>query len=197
MNYILDAVIALVLLLFVLMSIKRGFAAELRGVTGWVIILLLSLRFGALVGDYMAEHIEHISMASTYVGFIVLAVILKLIFMAISQLFESNEFGFLDKLFSGITGLIKGGLLISIVFIILASTPAQEKVQPYIDTSISYRYLYGFSTAFVDVLTRFVPQLETLYERMLDRSSEMQKDTSKTIQEKVETLRKRNTEQKE
>ena len=190
MDFILDAGIIILLLLFIALSIKRGFAAELRGFTGWVIIILISLRFGALVGDYFSKHIESISTVSSYVGFIVLVIILKLIFTAAAQMFESNDLALIDKLFSAITGLISGALLLSIVFIILSSTPVQKKVQPYVEKSVTYPYLYGFSTEFVNVLTRFVPQLDTLYERMLNGSSRIEENTSKVIQEKVKQFRK-------
>lgn len=195
MDYLLDFAIAMVLLLFIYLSIKRGLAAELKGITGWIIILLLSLKFGALVGDYFSEHVVSISTLGTYVGFIVLAVVLKLFFILICRLFESKESGVFDKIVSGIIGFIKGALLISIVFIILSSTHMQNKIQPYVEQSKSYRYFYGFSTEFVNVLTRFVPQLDNLYDRMLNRSSKIQEDTSETLQEKVEQLRKRSQKQ--
>lgn len=197
MDYLLDVVIVIVLLLFVMLSIKRGFAAELRGLTGWVIILLISLRFGAWVGDYLSTHMSNLAGISTYVGFILLAAALKLAFIGASQVFESNEMGFIDKLFSGIVGIVKGALLLSIVFILLSSTPLHKETKPYIDKSITYPYLYGFSTEFVNILTRFVPQLDQLYERMMHKSSKIQEQTNETIQEKIKEFRQKSEQEPE
>jgi|GEM_PF-886028 len=197
MMYILDIAIIAFLILAIVWSIRHGFAGELRGSTGWIITLLISLRFGAFLGDVLAPKLGEVAHLSTYVGFIVLVLVLRFIFSAISRIFENNDFGLIDRFFSGLVGFVKGAFLLSIILLVLSTSTFQQKAQKYIKHSVTYPYVHDFSIRMVDVVTRFVPQIDSLYESLVESSSKVPRKAEKEIKKKTEQMRRRGAKESE
>lgn len=191
MTYALDIAVIIFLILAIIWSIKHGFAGELGGATGWIITLLVSLRFGAFLGDVLAPKLGQIAYLSTFVGFIVLVLVLRFLFSAISRIFENNEMGIVDRFLSGVVGFIKGAFLLSLLLLLLSISPLQQKAQKYIEHSATYPYVHDFSIRMVDVITRFVPQIDSLYQSLLESSSKVSEKAEKEIQKKADEMRKR------
>ena len=119
MNW-LDAVIAVPLIFGAYKGWKRGLIFELAMIIGLIIALYLGFKFSGWVSDFINEHIESMRGISPWVSFFLILAVVILAFVLLARLLEGilelTALSTLNNIAGALFGILKFGLLISVLF---------------------------------------------------------------------------------
>lgn len=124
-----DIIVLAIICLFGIAGAKRGLVWELFSIAGIALGLWIpfayNLQIGNFVGQYIAPGRLRIvaTVAALLFTFAATYVILSYMGYYLRKLFEKVFLGWIDRLFGGFFGLVKGTLLVAMVFAALLLTP--------------------------------------------------------------------------
>ncbi len=126
-----DIVFSVIVLIFLVSGMIKGFVAELFGkisfILGILFAVLLNGKTGALFSRKIAN--EYISRIVAFVlVFAIVFVVLKIIQVILQKVFTGEVFGSLDKALGVLLGLAEGLVIVAFVIYIM-------RVQPWFDFS--------------------------------------------------------------
>lgn len=128
-----DWIILLVLLVSVIQAVSSGFFQEAFGIAGLVFgYLIAAWEYGGLA-DHFVEHMssrwlaEIVAFLAIFLGVMILAGIIGRI---VHWIMKKAGLSWLDRVFGGVLGLVRGSLLIAIVLVgMTAFTPTSRWLQ--------------------------------------------------------------------
>ncbi|WKD85280.1 hypothetical protein KCTC32516_00620 [Polaribacter huanghezhanensis] len=116
-----DIVIAVFLVFGFARGLMKGFFIEVASLVGLIGGIWGSIHFSYFVGDFLKESVswseKQISLAAFAITFILILVVVSLIGKFLTKLADLAALGIVNKIFGGVFGLVKMGLLLSVVFI--------------------------------------------------------------------------------
>ncbi len=135
MNYI-DIVIALLLAFGIIRGYFNGFIVEITSLAGLVLGIYGAVHFSYFLSDFLKNYVswdasmmQLVSFAGTFIIILVLISILGKVFTKIA---ESIALGFLNKFLGALFGLLKVGLIVSVVLMIFSKL---NKSIPFVEQS--------------------------------------------------------------
>jgi len=163
---VIDYVVLVLLIYFVYHGAQAGLMDELLGITGWVVAVIVALRFGGAAGAYVVEKIPlAASISVSIVGFVVTLLVVHLAFRLLStifkKIFNSDTQSSLDRFFGAAIGFVKGAFYISLLALALQSMPLGEKMNQLREGSQLYPHMTKVARIVVDSVVRFVPQIRS------------------------------------
>jgi len=133
MNW-LDAVIAAPLIYGAWKGWKRGLIFEVAMIIGLIIAIYLGFKFSGFVTQFLNEHVKSLSGITPYVSFLLIFGIIILSFVLLARLLEGilelTALSLFNNIGGAIFGLLKFGLVISVVFWLLLSIERDVKIIP-------------------------------------------------------------------
>jgi len=182
----LDIVFSVLLLVFILMGIWKGFFREILGFLGVIGGVFLGIIGFGPVGQKLGNILPGlppfllplVSFIFIFIGFYLLCRILAGI---LSRLSEKMFLGWLNRLLGGLIGGLKGALLISLFLLLIGFFPFQKALQNVRENSLLYTplqklipTLYDFSTNFTASSQNFEDKItQTLQNLQVKLSEEM------------------------
>ncbi len=124
-----DAVLAAVLLVSVVMGLARGVTYELMGLTGWVVAYFAAAWLVPQVAPHIPVGLQESALnqsATLVVCFIGVLVAWGLLARVISLLVKATPLSFLDRVLGAVFGALRGGVLLLLVATVVALTPAAQ-----------------------------------------------------------------------
>ena len=122
MNY-LDIIIAIILILFAIEGLRNGIIKETFSLVAFLGGIYGAFKLSNYVGKWLGEIInvsqEWMSVISFIIVFIALALLINWIGNLLSDLFDSLNLGFIDKIGGLVFGVAKGFLLIGVLILLL------------------------------------------------------------------------------
>jgi membrane protein required for colicin V production len=135
MNYI-DIVIALLLAFGLIRGYFKGFIVEITSLAGLVLGIYGAIHFSYFLSNILKNYVswdasmmQLVSFAGTFIIILVLISILGKVFTKIA---ESIALGFLNKFLGALFGLLKVGLIVSVVLMIFSKI---NKTLPFVEQS--------------------------------------------------------------
>ncbi len=129
---VLDYIFGIIILIFALSALIKGFVNELFGKAAFVLGILGAVLFysdiSVLFENKIASSVLR-NIIAFILLFIVIFLILKLIGMLISKLFEVSILKSLDRILGFFFGVIEGSAIVGFVIFILT-------IQPFFDASV-------------------------------------------------------------
>jgi membrane protein required for colicin V production len=121
----LDWIILVIVLLSVLQGLRRGLIVSLVSLVGFVAAIILAGRYWYVVMPVVTWFCSAVWLRQ-FVSYFLVALFVWLIFTLLAHLLRRSVraigLGWLDRLFGGIFGLLRGVLVVVIGFIIVAAT---------------------------------------------------------------------------
>lgn len=130
-----DIVIILVVVLSGLLALARGFVKEVLGVAGWVGAAFATLYLFRPLSPYFRGFIAIPWLADVAAGvviFIVSLVVLSAFSHAIALRIHQSQFSALDKSLGLVFGLLRGAVVICIVYLFVAAVVPAEEYPPWV-----------------------------------------------------------------
>lgn len=120
-----DYIIIAVCAIFVANGFRKGFVQEIMGILGLVLAILLALRYFEDMGQIISTRFGMPGNLANVMGFVVIslaiAAIVSIVAVAWKRVIGLSPLSVLDKIFGAGFGLVKGGLIITIILLALVS----------------------------------------------------------------------------
>ncbi len=161
-----DIIVLIILVYFVYQGSRFGMVAEFLGITGWVIAIILALRFGGMVGEYVVTKLPlAVGISASIIGFIVVLILVRLAFKLLSgglkKMGGSENQSSLDRFLGAAVGFFKGAFFVSLLALALQTMPLGDKVQSLREESVLYPHMTKFARIVVDSVIKFIPQIQS------------------------------------
>lgn len=122
---LLDAIIVVVLFGGLIRGSMIGAVRQVVSLVGLVVAFLFSVQFMDAMGQAIVSSLGVASEVGPFIGFVVLFIGVYVLFLAVSrlveQVIESLSLTVIDRAAGGLVGTFKAGLLLSVLFLVLAS----------------------------------------------------------------------------
>lgn len=156
---IIDAVVAVVIVLSALLAYSRGFVREALAIAGWVAAAILAFIFAPqveplvreipVIGDFIADSCE-LSMISAFAAVLAIALILLSFFTPLfSSLVRRSALGGLDQGLGFLFGVARGILLVGVAFFVYETMITTQSF-PMVDNSRSAQVFGRMTDAIED-----------------------------------------------
>lgn len=140
-----DAVIAVPLLFGAWKGWKRGLIFEVAMIIGLIIAFYLGFKFSGLVSNFLNEHVEFMKGATPYLSFFLIMTVIILAFVLLARLLEGilelTALSLFNNIGGALFGLLKFGLVISVLFWLTRSLEPKVMVIP--DNIKEGSFFYG------------------------------------------------------
>ena len=167
MNY-LDYTIIILVSIFTIKGLFKGFIHEVFGLVGLIASLVLATKLMGGVSDWIAGIADIPPTLNAVLGFIIVFFLV----MLISQLvIHMAQLGWADKLAGALSGFLKGAIIASLMLLIMTAMPLVESLLPGKDDSKLFKPTKKFAPAVFDLLVAAFPHSKSFYEEVKDSIS--------------------------
>ncbi len=175
----LDIVFGVLLLIFFLIGVWKGFFREVLGFTGVIGGVFLGIigfgpagkALGAILPGLPAFLLPLIGFLFIFIGFYLLCRILAGI---LSKLSQKMFLGWLNRLLGGLVGGLKGALLISLFLLLIGFFPFQSALQSVREDSLLYTPLQKLIPTLYNLGTNLSPSSRNFEEKITRTMQDMQ-----------------------
>ena len=143
---IVDAVVAVIVLLSAILAYSRGFVREVMAIVGWVVAAVLAFMFAAkaeplikqipILDKYLGDSCELSIIAAFAVVFAVALIVMSIFTPLFSSAVQRSALGGLDQGLGFLFGVARGLLLVAVAFIVYDRVLVKSSV-PVVDKSRS------------------------------------------------------------
>lgn len=163
---IIDAVVAVVILLSAILAYSRGLVREVMAILGWVAAAVLAFLFAhqaeplvrqiPLLDQYLSESCE-LSIIAAFAAVFALALLIVSVFTPLfSSAVQRSAIGGLDQALGFLFGVARGVLLVAVAFVVYDRVVVDEAV-PMVDNSRSVNVFAGFQRKLNDEVPEDAP----------------------------------------
>ncbi len=125
-----DYVVITILLISVLLGVWRGFACEVLSLVGWPLAFVLSSVYADNLARFIPLQQEALSVTVAYVlVFVAVMIMWSMLVWMLTKLLKTVGLGEMDKVFGGLFGILRGGLVVLVLVWLCGVTDMPEK--PY------------------------------------------------------------------
>lgn len=127
-----DYVVLAIVGLSVLLSVMRGFVREVLALAGWVAAFFVAKIYMLELVPLLPQAIptESLRMLAAFlILFLATLLVCTLLAIALSQLFKKIGLGWLDRIFGGIFGLIRGMVIVGVLVFLAGFTSAPKDIR--------------------------------------------------------------------
>lgn len=167
MNWV-DIVVGAFMILFLVAGTRRGFIREVTGFVGLVLAFVLAIAGAQIWAVMIADQLHFHPSVATVVSFILIFVLVFLLSRAagglIFKLIRKTPLGLLDRIGGSIIGLLKGGLILSLIFLILGTFSLPQAFSNSLDSSALTPPLRAFAPTMYNLFKVAFPQMRSLGE---------------------------------
>jgi membrane protein required for colicin V production len=185
---IVDAVVAVVILLSAVLAYSRGLVREAMAILGWVGAAILAFLFAPqaqplikeipVLGDFLGDSCELSIIASFAIVFAVALVIAALFTPLFSSAIQRTALGGIDQGLGFLFGVARGLLLVAVAFIVYDRAVAAESI-PAVDNSRSALLFASVQTRVDEMIPDDAPGwIVRQYERLVDTCAVAPDDTA-------------------
>jgi len=145
---IVDAVVAVVIILSALLAYSRGFVRESLSIAGWVVAAILAFMFAGqaeplireapVVGDFLKGSCELSRIAAFAAVFAVALIVMSLITPLFSSIVQRSALGGIDQGLGFLFGVARGLLLVGVALVVYDRVITDQAI-PMIDDSRTAR----------------------------------------------------------
>ena len=118
---IFDIIITALLLFGFVRGLVKGLFVEVASLVALIGGVYGAIHFSYLISNFLKEYVtwntEYISLAAFAITFIVIIVVISLLGKALTKIANFASLGIINKILGGVFGVLKIGLILSVVFI--------------------------------------------------------------------------------
>lgn len=167
MNWV-DIIVGVFMILFLVAGTRRGFIREVTGFVGLVIALALGIGGAHFWADIIVEELHFPHTVATVVSFGLIFALVFLLFRGIGSLLfkfvHLSPLSWLDRVGGSIFGLLKSGMIISVILLILGVFSLPPALSKPLGSSALVPPLRAFAPAAYNLFKAAFPQMRSLSE---------------------------------
>jgi uncharacterized membrane protein required for colicin V production len=172
--HLIDIILLLGVFAFVFMGAKRGFAQELRGLTGLLLSFILALLFYEKLGLRIWEKAHGVSKTVCFIlAFIIIVLAVRLIIEIFIKVYEKslgqNAQSNVNRLLGAFLGFVQGLFFVGVLTLALSVLPIQDKLKNAREKSILFDHMTNAALTIVNKIFEIVPQSEKAFHTVLDK----------------------------
>ena len=123
-----DYVVITILLISVLLGVWRGFACEVLSLVGWPLAFVLSSVYADNLARFIPLQQEALGVTVAYVlVFVAVMIMWSMLVWMLTKLLKTVGLGEMDKVFGGLFGILRGGLVVLALLWLCGVTDMPEK----------------------------------------------------------------------
>ena len=164
---IVDAVVAVIILISAILAYSRGFMREAMSILGWIAAAVVAYLFAPravplikevpILKDFIADSCE-LSVIAAFAGVLALALIVVSIFTPLfSSAVQRSALGGLDQALGFVFGVLRGLLLVAIALVIYDRVVVSEAI-PMVDESRTAKIFARSSEKIDEILPDNAPE---------------------------------------
>lgn len=163
---IIDAVVALVIVVSAILAYARGFVREAMAILGWILAAIVAFIFAPQVeplvteipylGEFLADSCELSVIAAFAAVFAVALVIVSLFTPLFSTLVQRSALGGIDQGLGFLFGVARGLLLVAVALVVYDRVVLNESV-PVVDNSRTAQIFAGVQDSLDEQLPEDAP----------------------------------------
>ncbi len=177
---IVDAVIAIVVLLSAMFAYSRGFTREVFTLGIWIVAALAALNFYPLVEPVLLDFVnlgDLTPWAAIAIAFVLALIILTIVAGAIASFISNSALGSIDKGLGFLFGVARGLVLLALVWIFVGGSNPATLQNPAIAESYGGKIVGDTATALKEAMPTEMPDflqkaLGDLFDKAPGASSE-------------------------
>jgi uncharacterized membrane protein required for colicin V production len=166
---IIDAAVAIILIIFGIRSFRSGLEGELNGAFGWFVAIVAAIGFSEPLGNLLAGKVPSLSELGPYLSFLVIILILRLLFGFLIKLLPDEPKGLIGialNVSAVALGFLKGVFFVGVILLLLSTKGFATTLEPYTKDSILLPHLKNFAVFVVGFITKNVPNVKELLDRL-------------------------------
>jgi len=169
-----DVFIIIILSIFVAQGAKRGMIDEVLGLTGWIVAVLLAIRFmgkvGSMLYGFAGGKLPETLMI--IMGFFIVLVVVRLAFQAVfaafQRVFSQDAVTKVNKIGGAVFGFFKGALFISVLVLAISMAPLGLRFHRAEQGSLLFFHMQRFAPAVFNIVKKFIPQSQDALDKLMD-----------------------------
>lgn len=171
----LDIIILLVLVIGLLSGLRSGFIKQVLGFAGLVVAIILAIQFmdpvGSGVGAMLGVQLATAPLIGFGVIFLVVQVVVQVLARVLRKAARAMFLGPVDRIFGGVIGGFKACLVLSMIFVALAS--AGLPAESWRSDSRFYDGVSGVLPSAWEFVVDVFPQVAQLSEKFGDQAADI------------------------
>jgi len=150
---LIDAAVAVIIVLSAILAYSRGFVREVLAIAGWIGAAVLAFVFAAqaeplirelpVVGDFLRDSCELSRIAAFAVVFAIGLIIMALFTPLFATIVQRSALGGIDQGLGFLFGALRGVILVAVAFLVYDRAVAANTI-PMVDDSRSARVFAAF-----------------------------------------------------
>lgn len=133
-----DIVLLVFLLFGFIRGLMKGLFVELASLVALIAGVYGAIHFSYFVGSYLIDYVDweekYISIVAFAITFIAIVVVIALLGKMLTKMADFASLGFLNKLLGGVFGILKIGVILSIILIIFDKLNSNL---PFVDKEVT------------------------------------------------------------
>jgi len=192
-----DIIFGLILILFLIAGIRRGFIREAVGLVSLLLAFILGTTMAPIWSRIVVERFHFPPSVATVVVFILIFILVFILVRAVGNLLfkivRATPLDLIDRLGGGLVGLVKGGLVISLILVFLGLFSLPLAIDQSLNDSTLTVPMKALAPAVYGLVQGAVPQMRSLGEVVgesvesgLSRGQEEIREKSSQVIDKLE-----------
>ena len=161
-----DGIIIAVLILSAYLGARSGLLRELLGFSGWVIALVIALKFGGEVAELVRDRIPRIDAIAPALAFILLLAAVRLlvhiVLFLVRRMLKTDLLTRIDRILGSVVGFLKGALLLSVLALLIVILPLNQNIKDLEKNTVTLHHLSRFARWSVRTVEKIVPETRTV-----------------------------------
>ncbi|MFO7890848.1 MAG: CvpA family protein [bacterium] len=194
-----DLIILLILGFFCVKGLFRGMVLEVFTLIGLLAGYLVALRVKSDLTVFIQKWIQLPDIVINTVSFLLILMVIVILFRFIAgrirQIFKWTFLGWVDKGGGLLIGLLKGGLIASLLVLLISLIPLSQKVNKEQEKSLLFSPVRSIAPAVFNIIKTAFPKTENFYHEVKQGlTTESQKAVDDIVSKQIESLKEKNSE---
>lgn len=120
---VLDLIIGIILLLFAVAGLRKGLIIEAFYLASFIVGIFGAMYFSDVVASWLSGFVDaaldYLTVIAFIITFVLFVVLTRFLGRLVSDLVSAIYLGFFDKLGGFLFGILKGGLILSVIILIM------------------------------------------------------------------------------
>jgi membrane protein required for colicin V production len=185
---VIDAIILMIIGFFCVKGFFRGFIMEAFTLIGLVLAYIIALREMSALATLVAKAVNLPPMVITSLSFFIIFVLIVLfcrwIAGALKKIIKWTFLGWLDRGGGVLFGALKGGLVASLLALLISLIPFPDKMESVKENSFFFEPVCSVAPAVFNVVKRSFPQTKSFYEEVKESFEKTSKSVTDHIMSK-------------
>jgi len=172
-----DLGILIILVLFIFFGFRKGLLHEILGLIGLIAAFFCSIQFGERGSPLLQRLFGLSSSFAGVLSYLIIFIGVLLLFYSlsalVSRLIRATPLALIDRVGGMVLGLLKGSLFLSMLLLVLASSPLSPKITKKLEGSVAVLRIRQVAPLVYGWVKDIWPSAKSLYESLKEEKPQI------------------------